>query len=61
MQSNWSDPEIESALIATLRPVAVPAGGVERMLASLPVRVPTVPCGGSGASVSESPSQERCS
>ena len=43
MRSNWSDAEIESALSATLRPVVAPVGAVERMLASLPARVPAIP------------------
>jgi hypothetical protein len=43
MRSSWSDPEIESALTATLAPVKVPAGAMERMLRVLPSRVPDVP------------------
>lgn len=43
MRSSWPDPEIESALAATLRPVTVPAGATERMLATLPSRLPQVP------------------
>jgi hypothetical protein len=40
---NWSDPEIESALAAVLRPSAAPRGAVDRMLAQLPARLPAPP------------------
>jgi hypothetical protein len=40
MRSSWSDSEIEAALTATLRPGTAPAGSVDRMLASLPSRMP---------------------
>ncbi|MDQ6882803.1 MAG: hypothetical protein M3077_01005 [Candidatus Dormibacteraeota bacterium] len=43
MRSSWPDPEIESALAAAFRPVTVPAGATERMLATLPSRLPEVP------------------
>lgn len=42
MRSNWSDPEIESALLATLRPAAVPVGAADRMIAALPARIPAL-------------------
>jgi len=37
---DWSDPEIESALVAILLPSAAPPGAVNRMLARLPARLP---------------------
>lgn len=37
---NWSDPEIESALAAVLRPIAAPPDAVDRMLAQFPARLP---------------------
>ena len=43
MHSSWSDPEIESALIAVLRPAPAPIGAIDRMLARLPARVPAAP------------------
>jgi hypothetical protein len=43
MHSSWSDPEVESALVAVLRPAAVPLGAIDRMLARLPARLPTAP------------------
>ena len=43
MRSSWSDPELEAALVATLRESAVPAGAVDRLLSALPARVPALP------------------
>ncbi len=43
MRSSWSEPEVESALATVLRPVTLPAGATERMLAMLPSRLPEVP------------------
>jgi hypothetical protein len=43
MRSNWPDPEIESALIATMQPAGIPSGAIERMLKVLPGRVPDLP------------------
>ncbi len=43
MRSSWSDPEIESALVAVLRPSAAPPGAMDRMLAQLPARLPAAP------------------
>jgi hypothetical protein len=43
MHSSWSDPEIESALVAVLRPAPAPIGAIDRMLARLPARVPSAP------------------
>jgi hypothetical protein len=43
MRSSWSDPEIESGLVAVLRPATVPVGAIDRMLAHLPARVPAAP------------------
>src|ERR1700675_3550878 len=43
MHSSWSDPEIESALVAVLRPASVPVGTVDRMLSRLPARLPAAP------------------
>ncbi|TMD40759.1 MAG: hypothetical protein E6I88_08955 [Chloroflexi bacterium] len=40
---NWSDPEIESALITVLRPSEAPRGAMDRMLAQLPTRLPAPP------------------
>jgi hypothetical protein len=43
MRSSWSDPEIESALVAVLRPIAARPGAIDRMLAQLPARSPAAP------------------
>jgi hypothetical protein len=43
MHSSWSDPEIESALVAAMHPIAAPPGAIDRMLARLPARVPAAP------------------
>ena len=43
MHTSWSDPEIESALIATLRPEVAPLDAIDRMLAQLPTRLPAAP------------------
>jgi hypothetical protein len=43
MHSSWSDPEIESALVAVLRPASAPVGTIDRMLSRLPVRLPAAP------------------
>jgi hypothetical protein len=43
MHSSWSDPEIESALVAVLRPASAPVGTVDRMLSRLPARLPAAP------------------
>jgi hypothetical protein len=43
MHTSWSDPEIESGLVAVLRPATLPVGAIDRMLAQLPSRLPAVP------------------
>jgi hypothetical protein len=43
MHSSWSDPEVESALLAVLHPIAAPPGAIDRMLARLPARLPALP------------------
>ena len=43
MQSSWSDPELDSALVAVLRPATAPLGAIDRMLAQLPARLPATP------------------
>lgn len=40
---NWSDPEIESALVALMQASVPPAGAIDRMIARLPARVPALP------------------